>query len=168
MHHQNRQITRLASILTATTVSFVSLGAMVVAGSVSADGASTPYAHTTRTISLNETGRLHLVNKQGFTLNELGTASGTIKGTITVHLKIVSTSRVSAEVTISPKGGSISGSGNASYHKGENSASFSGGLSVNHRSGSYAHAQGSGLKFSGTIARSNDAITVHVTGRLSD
>jgi hypothetical protein len=165
MHHQNRQFVRLASILTATTAS---LAALVAAGPVGAHSARTSSARAAKVISLNETGRLHLLSKQGFTLNEQGAASGTVKGTITVHLKIVSTSRVSAEVTISPKGGSISGTGTASYHKGENSASFAGGLSINRRSGSYAHIQGSGLKFSGTIARSNDAITVHVSGRLSD
>ena len=58
--------------------------------------------------------------------------------------------------------------GTASYHKGETSASFAGSLSIDHGSGSYAHAEGSGLSFSGTIARSNDAITVHVSGKLSD
>jgi hypothetical protein len=84
-----------------------------------------------------------------------------------VRLTIVSTSRVSAEITISPRGGSISGQGTASYHKGQTSASFAGAMSVSHRSGSYAHAQGSGLSFSGTIARSNDAIVVHVSGSLS-
>ena len=152
MHRQKRHFVRLASVLTAATVSV---------------GAMPPAADATRTISLNETGRLHLVSKHGFTLNEVGAASGSIKGTITVHLKIISSSRVSAEVTISPKGGSLSGSGTASYHKGAGSAGFSGALSVSRRSGSYAHAQGSGLKFSGTIAGSNDAITVHVTGRLS-
>lgn len=169
LHHQSA---RLAAILTATTVCF---GALAMAGpfgadgagTPSADGAGTPSAHSARTISLNETGRLHLLSKHGFTLNEQGAASGTIRGTITVHLKIVSTSRVSAEVTISPKGGSISGTGTASYHKGEASASFSGALSVSRRSGTYAHAQGSGLKFSGTIARANDAITVYVSGKLS-
>ncbi len=152
MHHQKRHSRRLARILTATTVAFC---------------ATAPAADATRTISLNETGRLHLVSKHGFTLNEVGAASGSIKGTITVRLKIVSSSRVSAEVTITPSGGSLSGSGTASYHRGATSASFSGGLSISHRSGSYSHAQGSGLKFSGTIAKSNDAITVHVSGRLS-
>ena len=33
--------------------------------------------------------------------------------------------------------------------------------------GKYAHAHGSGLSFSGTIERSNDAVTVHVNGNLS-
>ena len=62
----------------------------------------------------------------------------------------------------------MSGSGTASYHKGETAAGFSGTLSIGRGSGSYAHARGSGLSFSGTIARSNQAITVHVSGRLSD
>jgi hypothetical protein len=116
---------------------------------------------------LNETGSLHLVSKHGFTLNEQGAAQGTAKGTITVRLKIVSTSRVTAEITISPSSGSISGYGTASYRKGQTSASFSGSMSINHGTGSYSHAQGSGLSFSGTIARSNDAITVHVSGKVS-
>jgi hypothetical protein len=151
-------------------VATLAAAALVVAVSAGAapSRTGTASAHEASTISLNETGRLHLISKHGFTLNEQGAASGTIGGTITVHLKIVSTSRVTAEVTIAPKGGSISGSGTASYHKGENGASFAGGLSISRRSGSYANARGLGLKFSGTIARSNDAITVHVNGRLTD
>lgn len=164
MHLQARQSTRLTSILSATALSFGALAAVLPAG---VDGARIPAAHAARTISLNETGRLHLVSKHGFTLNEIGTASGSIKGKISVRLQIVSTSRVSAEVTMSPRGGLLSGTGTASYHKGETEASFAGGLSIARRAGTYAHAQGSGLRFSGTIARSNDAITVHVSGRLS-
>jgi hypothetical protein len=170
---------RLAGILTATTAA---CGAIAVAAPVGADSATAPAtqpayaaravlptqpAHAARTVSLRETGQLHLVSKHGFTLNEQGTASGTIDGPIGVRLTIVSTSRVSAEITISPRGGSISGEGTASYHKGQTSASFAGAMSIDHRSGSYAHAQGSGLSFSGTIARSNDAIVVHVSGSLS-
>ena len=165
MHYQNRRLARLAIILTTTAVSF---GAMAATGPMGADGARGPAASSARTISLDEHGQLHIVSKHGFTLNEHGTASGTVRGTISVRLKIVSTSRVSAEVTIAPHGGSISGYGTASYHKGETAANFSGSLSINRGSGSYAHAQGSGLSFSGTIARSNDAITVRVSGRLAD
>jgi hypothetical protein len=157
----NRQKPMLAKTALALTAMAIPLGAGV------ASGAATPSAHFAKTVSLNETGRLHLVSKRGFTLNESGTASGTIKGAISVRLTITSSSRVSAEVTISPKGGSISGSGTASYRKGESGAGFAGALSIVRRSGSYAHAQGSGLKFSGTISRSNDAITVHVTGRMT-
>jgi hypothetical protein len=131
-------------------------------------GAAVPSALAARTFSLNESGSLHKTSKHNFTLNEQGSASGTIKGTIYVHLTVVSTSRVTAEVNIYPRGGSITGYGTASYHRGGSTATFSGSASISRGTGSYAHAHGSGLSFSGTIARSNDAITVHMSGRVSD
>ena len=72
---------------------------------------------TPRTVSLHETGNLRLTSKHGFTLNEQGSATGTFSGTIYVHLTIVSSSRVKAEVSISRSGGSISGEATASYHR---------------------------------------------------
>lgn len=127
------------------------------------------HAHSARTTFLNETGHLHLTSKHNFTLNEQGSASGTVAGTIYVHLTAVSTSRVTVEVNIYANGASISGNGNASYHRASTTASFSGSMSIDRGSGSYAHVHGSGLSFSGTIAESNrDAITVHVSGRVSD
>jgi hypothetical protein len=130
--------------------------------------AATARALAARTISLQESGHLHLTAKRGFTLIEQGPASGTVAGTIYVHLQIVSTSRVSAEVSIATRGGSISGEATASYRRGGASAGFSGSLSIARGTGGYAHAHGSGLSFSGTIQRSNDAIAVHVTGRVSE
>jgi hypothetical protein len=165
MQARNRKLRRLAGILVGTAVC---IGTPALAGPLGDADATAPSARAATTISLNESGQLRLVSKQGFTLNERGTASGTIRGPISVRLTIVSTDRVSAEVTISPTGGSISGQGTASYHKGEASAGFSGTLSISHGSGSYTHAQGWGLSFSGTIARSNEAISVHLSGRLSD
>lgn len=164
MQYRNLQLVKRAGVLMATSVACT---ALVVAAPLSAQGASGPRARSAGTTLLNEGGQLHLVSKHGFTLNERGTASGTIRGTISVRLQIVSTSRVTAEVTIFPRGGSITGYGTGSYHKGETAASFSGGLAIRRGSGRYAHVQGSGLSFSGTIARSNDAIAVHVSGRLS-
>ena len=55
------------------------------AGGASASGAS---AVAARTISLNESGSLHLTSHHGFHLNEQGTASGTIRGTIYIHLDV--------------------------------------------------------------------------------
>jgi hypothetical protein len=75
---------------------------------------------------------------------------------------------VTAEVSIHPSGGSITGEGTASYARGNQTANFSGSMTIARGSGSYAHAHGSGLSFSGTIQRSNDAITVHVSGDVSD
>ena len=125
-------------------------------------------ARAAGTFTLNENGNLHLSSKRGFTLNEHGAASGTVGGTISVQLTIVSSSRVTARVNIYPSGGSISGYATAAYHRGTTAATFSGTMSVTGGSGRYAHAHGSGLGFTGTIQRSNDAITVHVTGHASD
>ncbi len=126
-------------------------------------------AHAARMISLHETGYLHLSSKHNYTLNEQGSASGTAAGTIYVHLTATSSSRVTAEINIYPHGGSLSGTGTASYHRMGSTASFSGSMSINRGTGSYANARGSGLSLSGTIEESrHDAITVHVNGRVSD
>ena len=138
--------------------------ALAIAGA-GTSGAAT--AHTARTLSLNETGHLRLTSHHGFTLNEKGSASGTISGTIYIHLNVVSTNRVTAEVSIYPSGGSLTGSANASYHPAGGVATFNGTMAIVRGTGSYSHARGSGLTFTGTITRSNDAVTVHVNGRMS-
>jgi hypothetical protein len=148
----------------------LSVGALTLVGLLTHPGASRgalTSAHAARTFSLNDSGRLSLTGKHGFTLDELGTASGTITGKIYVHLTIVSTNRVSAEVNIYPRDGSISGQGTASYQRGNTTADFSGSMSIDRGTGGYAHAHGQDLSFSGTIARSNDAVTVRVSGRVS-
>ena len=110
-----------AALAASSPLATVACGALAATGPLGAGAATTPHrAHAARTVSIDESGQLHLLSKHGFTLNEQGTATGTIRGPISVRLTIVSTNRVSAEVTISPAGGSISGSGTASYHKGAN------------------------------------------------
>jgi len=124
-------------------------------------------AHAARTFTLNDTGRLHLASKHGFTLNEQGSASGTISGSIYIHLKIVSTNRVTAEVNIYPSGGSITGQASASYHPSGALATFNGTMRIVRGTGKYGRASGSGLSFAGAIKRESDAVTVHVVGRMS-
>ena len=162
---------RARNLLVASAMSAGVLTGVAVfgAGASSAAGAigSSP-ALAARTISLNETGRLHRTGSSGLKLNEQGTASGTIKGTIFIHLDVVSPNRVTAEVNIYPSGGSLTGSGSASYHVNGSTASFAGKLSITRGSGSYAHAHGSGLSFTGTIQRLSGAVTVHLSGSMSD
>lgn len=131
---------------------------------------SAPRAHDARTYSLNETARLHRTSGRGITinqdLNEEGSASGTIPGTIYIHLRVLSTDRVAAEVNIYPSGGSITGGASASYRSAGAVATFAGTMTVERGTGRYAHASGSGLSFTGTIQRINDAAVVHMTGRM--
>jgi hypothetical protein len=125
-------------------------------------------AHASRTLTLNETGHLKLTSRHGLTLVERGSASGTYSATVEVHLTLVSSTRATAQITVSRSGGSITGSGSAAYHNGHSEASFSGAISISHGTGSYSRAHGSGMHISGTLQRSNDAITVHLSGTVSD
>lgn len=141
---------------------------VTLASSPAAATASRATATAARTTSIRESGNLRLTSRHGFTLNEQGRASGTLAGTIYVHLKIVSSKRVTAEVNIYARGGSITGYADASYRREGATGAFSGSLSVNRGSGSYNHARGMGLSFDGTIRRSDYAITVHVRGAVTD
>jgi hypothetical protein len=171
MRNQSSRLTRRTGHLAGGALSVCALTALVyLYGSASATAGQRPiHAFASKTISLNETGHLHLTSKHNFTLNEQGTASGTASGTIYVHLTAVSNTRVTVEVNIYPKGGSITGSGSASYRKTSGAADFSGSMTIDRGTGTYGHIHGSGLSFNGTVAESNkDAITVHVSGRVSD
>jgi hypothetical protein len=158
--HSRARAVLLAGVMSAGVLTAV--GGLGV-GTSSAAGR----AVTARTISLNENGNLRRTSHAGFKLNEQGSASGTIRGTIYIHLDVVSPTRVTVEVNIYPHGGSLSGSGSGSYHVNGSTASFSGAMSINRGSGSYAHAHGSGLSFSGTIQRLSGSVTVHLSGSLS-
>lgn len=161
--------TAIAALVFVTTSAAtpITTGTTEALGTARAPGSAAAPALAARTISLRETGQLHLISKRGFTLYEQGPATGSVAGTLYVRLKIVSTSHVTAEVSLSPHGGSISGVASANYHKGSSSASFSGSLSITRGTGSYARAHGSNLSFTGTIQRSSDAIDAHVSGTVS-
>ncbi len=124
-------------------------------------------ARAAGTVDLHEVGHLHLISKHNFTLNERGSATGTVAGAISVKLTAVSSTRVSCEVSVSHGAGSITTKGSGSYHRGSTQATFAGSMSIVHGSGPYAHAHASGLAFSGTIQASNNAITVRVSGKVA-
>jgi hypothetical protein len=153
----------LTSVLSAGALASIGVFGAGVTGAT----ARPATAVAARTVTLNETGHLRLTSSKGLTLNEKGTASGTIRGSIYIHLNVSSSNRVTAEVSIYPKGGSLSGRGSASYHVSGANALFNGTLAISRGSGSYAHAHATGLRFTGTIQRKTDAVTVHVSGPLS-
>jgi hypothetical protein len=140
-------------------------GALALAVGVA--GASGSTAHAARTVSLNDTGNLHKTGKQGFNLYESGNASGSVSGSVSMHLKLSGTTKFTAELTVHTKGSSVSGKASGSYRVNGGTGTYSGTLSITGGSGSYSGAHGSGISFSGTIQRSNDAVTVHVNGKFS-
>jgi hypothetical protein len=157
----------LERVLAVSAIAIVGVVAAFAALGAGAAGAGSPEATAARTLNLNESGSLHMTSKHGFTLNEQGSASGTIRGTIYIHLNLSSPTRVTAEVNIYPSGGSLTGSGSASYRVVGSYASFSGTLSISRGTGTYAHARASGLSFTGTVQRRGDAVAVRLSGPLS-
>src|SRR3984885_6451255 len=118
-------------------------GALALAVGVA--GASGSTAHAARTVSLNDSGNLHKTSKHGFNLYESGSASGSISGSITVHLDVVNTNKVTAELTVSPKGGSITGKASGAYRTNGGTASFSGTMTITHGSSRDSGGHGSGI-----------------------
>jgi hypothetical protein len=147
----------------APVVSICALGALLALPGASSAAAS---AHAARAVNLAESCHLHRTSSSGVHLNEQGSATGTIRGTIYIHLKAYS-NRVSAEVSIYPHGGSLTATGSAAYHVNGGFAPFSGTITVQRGTGTYAHARSGALRFTGSIQRSNDAVTVQLYGRLT-
>jgi hypothetical protein len=166
----SRRSARAQAMLAAGMMSAGVLAGVATLGtgiSSAARSIGSPPARAARTITLNESGQLHRTSHSGLKLNEQGSASGTIRGTIYIHLDVVSPSRVTAEVNIYPSGGSLTGTSSADYRVNGGTASFTGTMSVDRGTGSYAGAHGSGLNFSGTIQRLSGAVTVHLSGKMS-
>jgi hypothetical protein len=163
---QFRGRARARNLLVASAMSVGALAGVAVLDAGTSSAAS-PRAVIARTISLNESGSLHRTSSSGLKLNEQGTASGTIKGKIYIHLDVVSPNRVTAEVSIYPSGGSLTGTGSANYHVNGGTASFTGKMSIDRGTGTYAGAHGSGLTFSGTIQRLSGSVTVHLSGNMT-
>lgn len=132
-----------------------------------AAGAASPRATAARSTNLNDSAKLHLQNKHGLVLKEAGNAKGSLGGPLYLQLNVTSTRSVTAQVQVYPNGGSISGNAKASYRVAGSTATFSGTLAITKGSGNYSKAKASALSFSGTIQRSNDAVTVHVSGKMS-
>ncbi len=140
-------------------------GALALAAGTA--GAARPEAHAARTVTLNDSGNLHKTSKKGFNLYESGNASGTVSGSITLHLDVTGTNHFTAELSVHPRGSSINGKASGSYRTNGGTESFSGTLSVTSGSGSYSGAHGGGISFSGTLNRANDSVSVHVNGKFS-
>jgi hypothetical protein len=120
-------------------------------------------ARAARLLSIDDTGHLHLLHASGEVLDEEGTVSGTLPGSVKVRMTIGA--NVTASFTIAAHGGSIEGHGSAALHSSGRYSSFGGTLSVSHGTGTYAHAHGGGGLY-GVINRRTDALTVQTTGDL--
>lgn len=165
MHRGSRRRPSGRFLVSSATIGSLAAAAALAAGTA---GAAGPSAHAARTIGINESGSLHYSNKSGKVVKESGSTRGTLSGSIYIQLSLPSPKTVNASIQVYPHGGGLlRGSASANYVNHGSYASFSGRMNITSGSGRYSKAKGSGLSFSGTINRSNSAVSVRVSGRLS-
>lgn len=142
------------------------VGALVGVPAQASPTAAGPTARAAKTIELVESARLELASEEGSSLTEKGRANGTynapVRATFTIHPK-----SVQALVTVYPHGGSITGSAQANYIVQKSTGYFGGTFTVTRGTGTYRHASGKALGFSGTINRYTFAATVKAHGEVS-
>jgi hypothetical protein len=110
-----------------------------------------------------DTAKLHYVGAVGEQVYETGSASGTLPGSMHVHMIFAST--FSGSFQIYTRGGTIDGDGRAKPHGEGVSESFAGTLVVTGGTGRYRRAHGTARLY-GTFDRESYALTVQTAGTL--
>ncbi len=121
-------------------------------------------AHTAHVLKATDTAHLHYLSASGSILNEEGSATGTLPGSMHVRLDLGTT--FTGTFKIYASGGSIEGHGSAKPHGSGIYESFAGTLTVTRGTGRYAHAHGKGGLY-GTFNRNSYALVIKTTGSLS-
>lgn len=110
-----------------------------------------------------DTAKLHYVGAVGEEVYETGNASGTLPGSMRVHMIFAST--LSGSFAIYTRGGTIDGRGTARPHGEGVNESFAGTLVVTGGTGRYRRAHGT-AHLSGAFNRENYALTIQTAGTL--
>jgi hypothetical protein len=121
-------------------------------------------AHAAHVLNATDTAHLHYVSSSGSLLLDEGKATGTLPGSMRVHLDLGAT--FTGTFTIHASGGSIEGHGSATPHGSGTYESFAGTLTVTGGTGRYTHAHGRGGLY-GTFDRDNYALVIKTTGSLT-
>jgi hypothetical protein len=160
MIHQVRRGTTAALFVALATAGCLAIAANATAHAV----APARRAHAARVLNASDTAHLHYVSSSGSLLFEEGKTTGTLPGSMRVHLNLGTV--FTGTFKIYASGGSIQGHGSATPHGSGTYESFSGTLTVTGGTGRYAHAYGHGGLY-GTFDRDNYALVIKTTGSLT-
>jgi hypothetical protein len=120
-------------------------------------------ARATRALRAHDMASLHYISASGSTLYEVGSASGTLPGSMRVHMQL--SARFTGSFVIYAHGGSIVGNGSATPHGSGTYESFAGTLSVTSGTGRFWHAHGT-AKLYGVFNRKSYSLTIQTAGTL--
>lgn len=144
---------QLLEWITATSLAAALLVATMPPGETLAD----------HTLTAAETASLHYISASGSLLNEVGRTTGTLPGSMRVHMLVAAT--FSGSFTIYTNGGTISGHGTATPHGSGVYESFAGTIVATGGSGRFKHAHGSARLY-GTFNRDTYALLMQTSGTL--
>jgi hypothetical protein len=120
-------------------------------------------AYEARSLKATDEAHLRYVSASGSTLYETGRATGTLPGSMRVHMRIGAT--FSGSFTIYAPGGTIEGHGSATPHGAGVYESFSGSLTISGGGGHFRHAHGTARLY-GTFNRNTYALLIQTQGTL--
>jgi hypothetical protein len=164
-----RQDSRLRSIRRLALASLASVcasGAGLAGTTEATPSVTAPFASASRTISLVESARLRAAPQPGNTIHEQGEATGTFRCRITVELRIVSTNRITATFTVTPAGGTVTGTGSARFVAQGAYGYIGGALSISGGTGRFSHASGENIGLSGKFNRETFSANIQVHGTV--
>jgi hypothetical protein len=138
----------------------------VCIGPVEDASARVSTASAARVTPVSDHARLHGVGAYGNTLIEEGRVEGTLQGRVKVRLNIeVENRTATSRFTFYLRGGNLVGHASGKATTGEEGwESFGGEMWLDHGTGRYAHASGSGRMY-GALNRNTDVLIVQVVGR---
>jgi hypothetical protein len=126
-----------------------------------------PRAKTaSRATSLNESLSGTRFGPPGHSFIEKGRVTGTLSGSMTAHVETIASNNGQATITLYLSKGTLSGRAPTHGHVVGPTAYFEGSMTITGGTGSYAHASGSGLRFSGTLDRQNFRVKAQLHGNV--
>lgn len=115
---------------------------------------------------MSSSGTLKFTKTHGSLIEADGSISGTLAGSLSVHISFNSNSRMTATFSGSLHGGKLSGRAGGEYYPSGSTTIYEGSATVSSGSGSYAHARAVGVHVSGTVNRSRRIVTIRLSGHL--
>lgn len=158
---------RKGALTAAASAAFV----LATLGSTAAASAEQPGVHPTnaprarsaKALQAHDSANLRYISASGSTLYEVGKASGTLPGSMQVHMQL--SARFTGSFVIYISGGSITGRGSATPHGSGRYESFAGTLAVTGGTGRFGHASGT-AKLYGVFDRKSYALSIQTAGTL--
>ncbi len=144
-------------------------GVLAVTTGITADASSTnghPVASAARRVDLAEVAKLTFHGEKGAAVVDYGEAKGTYNAPLKAEMTLHGT-YVSAVVTISPKGGTITGTAHASFTALNALLYFGGTFTLGHGTGRFRHIseiKGKPLGISGVLIRTRTTAKSKPTG----